>query len=450
MIIRFSLENWMSFRDPVTFSMVASEERQHSDRVPELGQYKTRILPVAAIYGGNASGKSNFVAALGFAKRLVTRGPSLDNPINVRPFLLDADCSKRPSRFTFELLIDETVYRFGFAVTREAVIEEKLVRVTGTEEKTLYDRQGGKVALDDSLSDSEFLEFAFRGTQDNQLFLANAVSQKVEEHFRPIYDWFDVSLNVIMPSTHFERFDDLLDEKGSGHAAMNDVIKQLDAGITRLGSEEIEVDKFSFPQDVKDRLEKDLKGGGVARLLGVLPGQEPVLVIRKGNKLVVPRLTACHPAADGGEVKFEMQMESDGTRRVIHLLPAFLGLSTKGSRLVFVVDEIDRSIHTLLMRKLLDAYLGSCSTDTRSQLLLTTHDALLMDQRLFRRDEMWVTERDADGASSLFSFSEYEGIDKDPDIRKSYLQGRLGGIPRILLGDSFTASGVAEENEEYD
>ena len=101
------------------------------------------------------------------------------------------------------------------------------------------------------------------------------------------------------------------------------------------------------------------------------------------------------------------------------------------SQKVYVIDEIDRSLHPLLIRQLLEEYLSNCSTETRTQLLLTTHNVMLMDQQLLRRDEMWVAERDGAGVSSLFSFSEYKDVRYDKDIRKSYLQGRMGGIPRI-------------------
>lgn len=98
-----------------------------------------------------------------------------------------------------------------------------------------------------------------------------------------------------------------------------------------------------------------------------------------------------------------------------------------------MIDEVDRSLHTLLIRRLLEGYLTRCSHNSRSQLLFTTYNVLLMDQNLFRRDEMWIAERNAEGISSLLSFSEYKDVRYDKDIRKSYLQGRLGGIPRILL-----------------
>ncbi|MBT3291657.1 MAG: AAA family ATPase, partial [Victivallales bacterium] len=136
--------------------------------------------------------------------------------------------------------------------------------------------------------------------------------------------------------------------------------------------------------------------------------------------------------------------------RVIDLLPAFQQLWGQTSAKVFVIDELDRSLHTLLTRQLLEAYLDTCSKDTRSQLLLTTHDVLLMDQDLLRRDEMWVVERDSSGSSSLLSFSDYKKVRYDKDVRKSYLQGRLGGVPRILLGGGGVGTAGSSDAGEAD
>ena len=151
-------------------------------------------------------------------------------------------------------------------------------------------------------------------------------------------------------------------------------------------------------------------------------------------------MVSYHRNNDGIEIKFELNDESDGTKRLISLIPAFLELAAPRSNKVFIIDEFDRSLHTLLLRQLLESYLDSCSPDTRSQLLFTTHDVLLMDQKLFRRDEMWITERARDGATSLLSFSDFKDVRYDKDIRKSYLEGRLGGVPRILLSGSLAAA----------
>ena len=105
---------------------------------------------------------------------------------------------------------------------------------------------------------------------------------------------------------------------------------------------------------------------------------------------------------------------------------------------MYVIDEVDRSLHPLLTRQLIVAYLANCSTESRAQLLIAAHDVLLMDQGLFRRDEMWIAERISEGCSELLSFSDYKDVRYDKDIRKSYLQGRLGGIPRILLSNALT------------
>ena len=429
MIISFSVENWMSFRDPTTFSMVASRERQHGERVPKLGKYQTRVLPIAAIYGGNASGKTNFFKALNFAKTLVIKGTRPNSLIPIETFRLGAEGKSQPSRFAFELLIDDTIYDFSFAVTQKAVLEERLVKITSTSEKVLYDRRDGELSFDKSLSKDDFFPFVFRGTRDNQLFLTNSVSQNIND-FRPVYDWFENTLVLVAPDSRFDLFEIFLDEGHPLYTAMNEMLPRLDTGISHLGSEEIPLENISIPEPLKTELQEEVKEGMAVRLL-MEPQTNRIVVTRKDGELIAKRLVTFHPKSDGTEARFEIYQESEGSQRVIDLLPAFLELSAQVSQKVYVIDEIDRSLHPLLIRQLLDEYLSNCSTETRTQLLLTTHNVMLMDQQLLRRDEMWVTERDEAGVSSLFSFSEYKDIRYDKDIRKSYLQGRMGGIPRI-------------------
>lgn len=442
MIIRFSVENWMSFRNRVSFSMIASRERQHGERVPRIGKYQTRILPVAAVYGGNASGKTNFFKALSFAKGLAVKGTQPDSLIPVEPFRLDAKGCDQPTRFSFELLIDETIYEFSFAVTRKAILEEKLVQITSTSEKILYDRRNENPNFDASLEKDEFLKFAFKGTRDNQLFLTNSVSQKVEA-FRPVYNWFKDNLELVAPDSRFEPFERFLDEGHPLYATMNEMLPQLDTGIIHLGGEKIPFENISLPDALKNRLQEDVKEGMTVRLLA--EPNERFVISRKEGELIAKKLVAYHPKSDGTEAKFEIRQESDGSQRVIDLMPAFLEISAARSKKVYVIDEVDRSLHSLLIRRLLEAYLDNCSKKSRAQLLLTTHDVLLMDQQLLRRDEMWVAERDALGVSNLLSFSEYKDVRYDKDIRKSYLQGRLGGVPRILTGGDITNHSLDQE-----
>lgn len=429
MIISFSIENWMSFRDSVSFSMVASRERQHGDRVPKIAKYQTRILPIAVIYGGNASGKTNFFKALSFVKDLVLRGTGPDSLIPVEPYRLDSSSADKPSRFRLELLINEIIYDFSFAVTRKAVVEEKLVQITSTSEKVLYDRRGNAPNFNSSLDKDKFLHFAFKGTRDNQLFLTNSVSQKVDM-FKPVYDWFKDTLELIAPDSRFKPFEHFLDEGHPLYSTMNEMLPHLDTGISHLGGEEIPFENIPFSESFKSGLQEDIQEGMSIRFLAS-PTNERFIITRKAGELIAKKLVTFHSKSDGTEAKFDIRQESDGLQRVIDLLPAFLEISTTSSKKVYVIDEVDRSLHSLLTRQLIEAYLSNCSTDSRAQLLIASHDVLLMDQELFRRDEMWVAERNREGSSELFSFSDYKDIRYDKDIRKSYLQGRLGGVPRI-------------------
>ena len=179
-----------------------------------------------------------------------------------------------------------------------------------------------------------------------------------------------------------------------------------------------------------------------------MPLNDRYLVTRQGGDLKARKLVCFHRDVNGKEIKFDIQLESDGTQRSIDLLPAFLEIAKPQTAKVYVIDELDRSLHTLLTRRLLEGFLSACDKNCRSQLLFTTHDVLLMDQNLLRREEMWVTERDQDGNSTLFSFSEYKDVRNDKDVRKSYLQGRLGGVPRILMGSLCnTAPGTSPVEE---
>jgi len=236
----------------------------------------------------------------------------------------------------------------------------------------------------------------------------------------------------VAPDTRFGPFEQFLDEGHALYTTMNYMLSQLDTGIVHLGGEEIPFENIPLPGSLKIKLQEDVKEGMSVRLLSE-PINERFIITRKGGELTAKKLITYHPQSNGAEVKFEMRQESDGSQRIIDLLPAFLEIAAAGSKKVYVIDEVDRSLHTLLTRQLLESYLSGCSPESRAQLLFTTHDVLLMDQQLLRRDEMWVTERDADGVSSLLSFSEYRDVRYDKDIRKSYLQGRLGGVPRILL-----------------
>lgn len=430
MLISFSLENWLSFKNRTEFTLVASREQQHRERVPYISRYDMRLLPTAAIYGGNASGKTNFFQAFNFARQLIVQGTKPDGLIPVEPFRLDPSCLDKPSSFSFEIMVNGICYEFGFRVTRDRILEEWLLKILKTTEKELYRRREGKIHFASALEKDKFLHFAFQGTRDNQLFLTNAVSQKVER-FKDIYNWFRDQLVMIAPDSRFAPFERFLDERHPLYADFNQTIASLDTGILRLGGDEIPFENIPLPEALKSQIQEELGADDSIRFV-YEPLNERFVISRRNGELKAWKLVSFHTGTDNREIKFEIRQESDGTNRIIDLLPAFLELSQPRSNKVYMIDELDRSLHSLLVRSLLESYLDSCTPESRSQLLFTTHDVLLMDQDLLRRDEMWVAERDDDGSSILIPFSDYKDIRNDKDIRKSYLQGRLGGVPRLL------------------
>lgn len=423
MIINFSFENWMSFRDKAVVSAIAGRQVTHNERISRLKKYKMRILPVLAIYGGNASGKSNIFKALEFVNDLVVDGTEVGELIKVRPFLLSPKFRNKPSRFWIELLINEKVYAYSFAVTSKDVCEEKLVEIRPTTEKVLFERKNRKfnIFIQDK---GGHLNYISKGTRSNQLFLTNCIEQN-NEKFAHIYKWFSKDLKLIAPESRFGNLADLLDKKLGFYQQVNKMLGELDTGISRLGSEDVE------DEIIKNMLEKGFRSPELIGGLG-----ERYFRNSESESDSLKKLVLFHKSKGHKEVKFNPRQESEGTMRLIELLPVFimceLTARTKGKAgIVSFVDELDRSMHYLLLRRLLERMLSSFEQDCRSQLIFTTHDLLLMDQELLRRDEMLLVERNNYGVSSIVPLDEYKGVRFDKDIRKSYLQGRFGGIPKL-------------------
>lgn len=443
MLINFSLENWMSFRDKTEFTMVATREQQHGDRLTKLPKYRFRALPTAAIYGGNASGKTNFFKAINFAKNYITKGVLPDSSINIDPFLLDKD-KKLSTSFTFEILVDTDIYELQFSVTPTKVLEERLTKISSTSEKILYHRisDSNEPNLHSSIK-SKRLEFVFEGTRDNQLFLTNSVFQKIDT-FKPVFSWFAQTLELVAPDTRFGAFEHFITESSKLYETMNVILPNLDTGIHHLGGEDVSMESLALPEALKQKLIEDVKEGGAIKINN---DDEKIIITRLDNEIKVKKLYTYHRNNLGKSTRFEMRQESDGSKRIIDLLPAFLDLSSTKIPKVYIIDEIERNLHSVLVRQLLEVFLSNRTDKSRNQLMFTTHNLLLMDQSLLRRDEMWITERDTQGRSVLKSFSEFEDLRNDKDLLKDYIQGRMGGIPNIHV-ESIYSNRIRESEGE--
>ena len=448
MLIGFRVENWKSFKNPISFSMVKTPERQHGERIPRIGKDRMGILPVAAIYGGNASGKTNLFSALYFMKEFVSQQRGRNESTGAKPFLLSDATRTGLTKFTARVLAkDDVVYELSFSLDAKHVEDETLLRVDGGRDQVLYHRvAGNKNPRVSPLlgSNKKRLEGIFEGTQDNQLFLSDTVFRKCDA-FQQVFDWFSEDLQLISPTATYSAFQEYI-----ANTKMAEILGRLDTGVVDIGGSDVALSDLHLPSEIVDRLPKDLGAEGSTATLENDSGLRYVVSNGPGGGLSVKELVTHHQKDDNSTMDFHMSQESDGTQRLMDLLPAFLSVANPASRRVYVVDELDRSLHTLLTRSLLESYLGCCSANSRAQFIFTTHDALLMDQHLLRRDEIWVTERRKDGSSALFSFSEFKDARKDNDIRKSYLQGRLGGVPRIFLDDVLGCSVFQGQGEPKD
>lgn len=450
MIISFSVENFLSFKEEIHFSMIANGlERQHRERVPKLKNWNKKILPVSALYGGNASGKSNFVKAIDFAREYILSGISKDEKIALKPFKLSSESMNSPSKFIFQLLINDTIYEYGFEVTPKEVQREWLTKIGKNTDTIIYQRKknnfefnfGGLIKKSDN-----FVNFLADSTLSNKLFLSNIKDSRIEEHqefniLQLVYEWFEC-LIIIRPEESLDYSKKHLSDK-SMMAFLSNMLQQLDTGISSFEIKEIRIPKENFNKsDVGIDFQKLNELGMVVRDLEI---EEEV------NHYKVRKKISLHLDETGNPIEFDIKLESDGTKRLIDLLPAFYFLCNNKQHQVLIIDEFNRSLHPLLSQKLLKAYLSCCTENTRSQLIFTSHDVMLLDQNLFRRDEIWFTERNNQGESRLSPLSDFKNVRSDKKLRNDYLLGRFDGIPDIMLPFDMTLSTSTEvENNKGD
>lgn len=429
MIMTFSVENWRSFRERATLNMTASSEKQHSDRLPAIAKYRLKLLPITAIYGANASGKTKFIEALAFLQYLVLQGTQ--NPsqkIALERFKLETEWLTKPSRFAIDVLIDGLIYTYKISLLPEKILEERLIIQNSCTAYDVFTRIDGQVMHFDTdyfnQEEIDFLNFIAKATRSNQLFLTNAVQLNMVK-LRPLYDWFETKLTVISPNSEFISIQRLADPGDVLSEHTTNLMRILGTGIDHFETVKLADVDSSFPKkllsDIKQKMNHP---DDVFR-------SNDIIVRMENDELVFEKLLAIHKNLHGENIRFQLNEESDGTKRLLDLIPAFAKLK-EGQGAVFVIDELDRSLHTQLLEWLLKYFLDVCHADSRNQLIFTTHDVNILTQDLFRRDELWGVDKQNDGASNLYSFRDFKKIRNDKNIRKVYLNGLMGAVPTIL------------------
>lgn len=437
MLIRFFVENFLSFKDEVEFSMVAGRTRKHRDHIITTGKRNDiRLLKTGVIYGANASGKSNLIKAMAFAQDFVTQGTLNTEYISLAPFLLDSVTENKPSTFRFEIKCETRSYIYGFAVDRRQVHSEWLCEIRPASKKLIFER---KTDLD-GRAKIEFGKLPLTAEQNQELLdsivperLLLTESVKMEHiisYFEEVFHWFDHTLVPVFPNSKpsggigigFMKYDDF-------HKRFYDLIEQLDLGIDDIGPVRYEFNAKELTDEFKKKVKRhiqDIPKGSNERAIFYNPVDDYYLLVDSDNQYTAYKIMTIHDVKhENRKVAFDLSVESDGTRRLLEFVPALL-LDIEGEH-VFAIDEFDRSLHTHLSYKVLELFLEN-NRNHQSQLIVTTHEAGLLDSDLLRHDEIWFIEKDSAGASDVYSLEEFAPR-FDKGIEKGYLHGRFGAIP---------------------
>lgn len=432
MLLKFSCQNIFCFRDEVVLDLLAGTDDSHPDHLMEVGDKGVRVLGNAVILGANAAGKSNLVRALQLLLHVIREGSRPHQNLPYFPFRLDLESPGRPTVFEMIFFMDGRTFRYGLAYNAREVLEESLSEYINGREKSLFSRLtvGEKVTVDISRrlasgKRGSFLAFVAEGTRPNQPFLTECAEKNVYE-LESVHRWVGHHVLILTPTEPYNVLP-LYEDVDASLKSMAGFLKKFDTGIEDITSELVPVDEDALQQAPSD-IREQLNQPGSRVLLQVDGELHVYLRDEKGSLCRLDLGTIHGKEGEGNPVRFRVAEESEGTRRLMQLLPALSPGNPNES--VLVVDEMDRSLHPLLLQTLIRDF-GRRSLQTgRRQLILTTHETSILDLDLLRRDEIWFVEKGPDGSSTLRSLADYK-IRKDLRVERGYLSGRFGAIPVI-------------------
>ena len=431
MLIRFIVSNFLSFDEEREFNMLAGTFKTHKHHVYSSG--KLDLLKSAAIYGANGAGKSNLIKAIEFLQNIVLEG-GIKKSVNDKKFKLNKSNIDKPISFEIEFSYEKKIYSYGVSLNQSVITEEWLYEsgVT-TDAKMIFERKitkSGKQEL--KLADKylktpkqkllrELMEESL--LKSGELFLSKSEELKIDA-IQSVSYFISKRLVIIYPNSKFQSFIPQLvySEKFSSFA--NELLQAFDTGVTELAVESIDIEKYFGSEDL------ELKADIIGKLEDgddiIFNGENgSVLIIKEDDKIVVKKMLALHVNNEGQDIPFDLENESDGTKRLLDFVPAFDEMLQHD--VTFIIDEIDQSLHPALLKALVTKIMSD--ETTKGQLIFTTHESYLLDLDIFRQDEIWFVEKDKKtGSSQIYSLSDFKPR-YDLDIRKGYLKGRFGAIP---------------------
>jgi AAA15 family ATPase/GTPase len=428
MIIKFRIENFLSFDKETEFNMLTGEVRRLTDHVYSFP--KIDILKSAVIYGANGAGKSNLIEAISTLCDIVSNG-SIGFETDTSCFRM-GEVTPRDSKLEIEFILGEIGYAYGITFSENQITEEWLYILNfGTkgdelifERKLKNDLPEIKVAPRYAKNQKDRLLIQIY--QDDLLeedvpFLYIARDKKFEE-ITKAHKWLTRGIQMIFPSTRFGGLVYSFINDPEFKVFTNNLISRLSTGIQELDIITLEFDQF-FGEDnlsERDRVLKSIKSGEQERV----GDRGEAVAIMENGKAVVKKPISYHIDEKGNRLKFELFEESDGTLRLIDFIPVLYMLER--DHVTIIIDEIDQSLHPALLKEFVSCIQNS--KERKGQLIFTTHESNLLDLDIFRQDEIWFAEKNPSGATHFYPLSDYN-VRTDLDIRKGYLSGRFGAIP---------------------
>lgn len=447
-LLRFRVENHRSIRDEAELSLV----RPSLTTVrPKDGDWLAATTRMAGIYGANASGKSTVVDALKFFRTTIVESAtswSLRKAIPQKPFLLDPDSKSSSSGYAVDVVLGDTRYQYGFEIDQSAVRHEWLYDYPSTKHRVLFERDGQEFTFGRALIGAPRRHASATG--ERELYLSKARSNG---HQLLGMVWSELVEGLVIADfseqDRRQRLDQITEGIGDGEIDLRDVTTLLqvaDIGITEVALDESEAsDSTSFLQHALTFYVRDTGNTLRPVRLKELHDDDPMQVLTYGRDKVKKALTFQHVGFDG-TFPLPVDAQSTGTLSWLSLALPALTILRKGG--VLIVDEIDASLHPQLSQVILRMFKDPDYNHTGAQLIFTTHDTYLLSNQSdsgLLPEETWFTEKDRDGATSLFSLADFPTRD-DQNFAKRYLDGRYGAVPRTAR--SFLASLLDPEVRE--
>lgn len=440
MLIRFVVKNLYSFDEQTEFNLLPGKTQRHPHHKIRNGEMT--FVRYAALYGDNGAGKSNLVKSVSLLRNIITSG-QIPEEVSGMIFKLKKENRLLPVSLGIEFVANSQAYFYSVSFEEGRVLYETLLKSTVKKDILLFERffEGDKQEI--KFSD-EFYKTA-KEQMFAELLAENLVAKDtvlisfLAKHHRELfpdsgaaYDWFNDVLVVVTPDEHFKDYAFHFDKTRELKEFANNFISALPLGIREIKLKERMPEEIFDSGDYKSvtkklRTELEKKLGSTIEMHNPYSDESLSLLI-ENDKLVAKSIVTEHSNTYGENIEFALNEESDGTKRLINFLPLFMNVIK--SEKVFIIDEIERSIHPLTVKEIISKITADSSVT--GQLIFTTHETNLLDQSIFRPDEIWFAQKTVDGATKLYSLSDF-AVHNTISIENGYLNGRFGAIP--FLGD---------------